>query len=171
MSEDKEKQAGTSGQQPGADEEYQKGLTRRRFLTISFAGAATMGLAALGAPLVRYAYPVVGEEVFEKVKVATVGQLKPLDEGVKFDYQEIPSQLLMMEDGSYVAVSRVCTHLGCIVKWETRNSIYHCPCHAGKFTPQGDVISGPPPRPLTKLKVKVEGDGIFVEGIETEEKK
>ena len=145
-------------------------VTRRRFLTITFAGGAALGMGALLAPLARYAYPIIKPEVYEKVLVATRTQLAPLNEGVRFDYQEIPAQLIQLEDGEYAAYSLVCTHLGCIVKWEVRNADFHCPCHAGKFNPQGEVIAGPPPRPLTKLKTSVEGENIFVEGIEPEEK-
>jgi cytochrome b6-f complex iron-sulfur subunit len=175
MAEDKEQsyQQQPGPYQPGkGKDDYEKpgAVTRRRFLTITFAGGAALGLGALAAPLARYAYPIVKPEVYERVKVATKAELAPLNEGVRFDYQEIPSQLIQLESGEYAAYSLVCTHLGCIVKWEAKKADFHCPCHAGKFNPQGEVISGPPPRPLTKLKLAVEGDDIFVEGVETEAK-
>ncbi len=145
------------------------GMTRRRFLTFTFAGATAIGLGAIAAPMARFAYPIVPEEVFAKVKVASKSQLTPLSEGVSFDYQEIPSQLIQLDEENYAAYSLVCTHLGCIVKWVARDAQFFCPCHAGIFSPEGEVLAGPPPRPLTKLIVAVEGSDIFVEGIEPEE--
>lgn len=138
-------------------------ITRRRFLTVCFAGATAVGLGAFAAPLAKYAYPVLKGQVFEKQKVATVDQVTA--EGVRFDYMETPSQLIQLENKDFAAYSLVCTHLGCIVKWEAAKKDFHCPCHAGKFDEQGLVIAGPPPKPLTKYKVVVEGNDIFVEGI------
>jgi cytochrome b6-f complex iron-sulfur subunit len=138
-------------------------MTRRRFLGLLFALASAMGLGAFAAPLLRFAYPVVKGQVFERLKVATVGQV-PVD-GIRFDYQEVPSHLIQLQDQTYAAYSLVCTHLGCIVKWEPRNLNFHCPCHAGYFDESGNVVSGPPPRPLTKYKLAIEGNDIFVEGL------
>lgn len=139
------------------------GMTRRRFLTVCFAGATAVGLGAFAAPLARYAYPVLKGQVFEKQKIATVAQVTA--DGIRFDYMETPSMLIPMADKSYAAYSLICTHLGCIVKWEAAKRDFHCPCHAGKFDENGQVIAGPPPKPLTKYKVAVEGNDIFVEGL------
>lgn len=139
-------------------------VTRRRFLTLLFGLASALGLGAFVAPLVRYAYPVLKGEVFERMLVANITDLDPLGEGVRFDYQEIPCQLIQMEDSTYAAFSLICTHLGCIVKWQEEEAIFHCPCHAGIFGPDGQVQSGPPPKPLDQLIVAVEGQNIYIEG-------
>lgn len=158
------------GPGPDAEDPYNKpgAVTRRRFLTITFAGATAIGLGALVAPLARYAYPILKPEVFERLQVAQLSSLTPLGPGVNFDYQDIPAQLIMLEDGTPAAYSLICTHLGCIVKWVPRDGEFECPCHAGKFAANGDVVSGPPPRPLDKLKVETEGDNVFITGIEPE---
>jgi cytochrome b6-f complex iron-sulfur subunit len=57
--------------------------------------------------------------------------------------------------GELRAFSAVCTHLGCIVQWEKDAGIFLCPCHAGRFDANGNVISGPPPKPLSQYGVKV----------------
>lgn len=63
--------------------------------------------------------------------------------------------------------SNMCTHLSCRVIWQGENEIYHCPCHDGNFSPEGEVVGGPPPRPLDVYETKIE-DGVlsihFVEG-------
>jgi glycine/D-amino acid oxidase-like deaminating enzyme/nitrite reductase/ring-hydroxylating ferredoxin subunit len=47
------------------------------------------------------------------------------------------------DDGTLVAVSPVCTHLGCQVNWNTAERSWDCPCHGSRFTPEGDVLQGP----------------------------
>lgn len=59
------------------------------------------------------------------------------------------------EGGGYRALSATCSHLGCRVRWEESARQYHCPCHGGKYDRDGNVVSGPPPAPLTRLPVRV----------------
>jgi Rieske Fe-S protein len=47
------------------------------------------------------------------------------------------------DDGTLVAVSPVCTHLGCQVNWNTAERSWDCPCHGSRFSPEGDVLQGP----------------------------
>lgn len=47
------------------------------------------------------------------------------------------------EDGTLVAVSPTCTHLGCQVNWNNAERSWDCPCHGSRFAPQGDVLQGP----------------------------
>jgi len=63
-----------------------------------------------------------------------------------------------------VALSPVCTHLGCGVSWDTNQRKFFCPCHGGVYDGDGKVLAGPPPRPLDRLVVKVEDGKLFVRG-------
>lgn len=158
-------EVGMNNTTPGQVEPETPGeITRRRFLTFFFGVATTLGLGAFAAPLVRYSYPVLKGEVFERMLVAATTDLEPLGAGVKFEYMEVPCHLIQQEDGTYSAFSMICPHLGCISKWEEEREVFHCPCHAGEFDVFGNVIAGPPPRPLDKVLLAVEGDNIYVEG-------
>jgi cytochrome b6-f complex iron-sulfur subunit len=53
-------------------------------------------------------------------------------------------------DGVY-AVSRVCTHLGCLVNCDAKG--FHCPCHGSEFAPDGTVVKGPAPKALAWVAV------------------
>jgi menaquinol-cytochrome c reductase iron-sulfur subunit len=56
--------------------------------------------------------------------------------------------------------SNRCTHLSCRVRWDEQNEEYICPCHDGIFNKDGQVVSGPPPKPLIAYETKVE-EGIL----------
>ncbi len=69
-------------------------------------------------------------------------------------------------EGDFLALSNVCTHLGCRVTWNEENQDYPCPCHEAQFDINGDVISGPPPRPMDKYETKVEEGTLFIHFVE-----
>jgi menaquinol-cytochrome c reductase iron-sulfur subunit len=72
---------------------------------------------------------------------------------------------VLTEDGrEYIAMSNVCTHLGCRVRWIAEHDQFFCPCHNGVFDKQGNVVAGPPPRPLNQYQVKVEDGQLFILG-------
>ena len=55
-----------------------------------------------------------------------------------------------------------CTHLSCTVNWSENDKVYLCPCHDAKFSEQGLVLDGPPPRPLDRYEeYRVTEDGIL----------
>ncbi len=61
-----------------------------------------------------------------------------------------------------LALLSTCSHLGCSVNWDPESGRFRCPCHGGVYDEQGYVLDGPPPRPLTRLEVKIEDDICFV---------
>jgi glycine/D-amino acid oxidase-like deaminating enzyme/nitrite reductase/ring-hydroxylating ferredoxin subunit len=52
------------------------------------------------------------------------------------------------DDGRLHAVSARCTHLGCIVRWNSAERTWDCPCHGSRFEPGGAVANGPAVHPL-----------------------
>jgi menaquinol-cytochrome c reductase iron-sulfur subunit len=66
------------------------------------------------------------------------------------------------DTSNIIALSNICTHLGCHVSWHPDIQEYVSPCHNGHFDINGKVTSGPPPRPLDEFKTKVEGGQLFV---------
>jgi glycine/D-amino acid oxidase-like deaminating enzyme/nitrite reductase/ring-hydroxylating ferredoxin subunit len=59
--------------------------------------------------------------------------------------------------GKLSAVSAVCTHMGCLVHWNSTETTWDCPCHGSRFSRSGEVIAGPAEAPLDKVKLPPQG--------------
>lgn len=62
-----------------------------------------------------------------------------------------------------------CTHLGCPLDYIDGARQFLCPCHGGAFDREGEVMAGPPPRPMARFATKVEGGEVFLGGLEDAE--
>lgn len=51
-------------------------------------------------------------------------------------------------DGTLTKVSAVCTHMGCLVRWNVTERSWDCPCHGSRFSVDGKVMGGPAEAPL-----------------------
>jgi cytochrome b6-f complex iron-sulfur subunit len=62
-----------------------------------------------------------------------------------------------------VAISDICTHLGCIPNWLQGDQKFKCPCHGSGYYITGVNFEGPAPRPLERFKIAMDGDFILVD--------
>lgn len=67
-------------------------------------------------------------------------------------------------DGTFLVFHPECTHLGCAFSWKQQSRQFQCPCHGGRFDVDGNRIAGPPPRPLDRFQVMVDGEYIKIKG-------
>ena len=133
---------------------------RRKFLGCCLGGTAVAFVGAAGWSVFRYLAPAPDATTAAKVLIPEQEVLP--GEAKFFTFAGSPAVLVRMSNGTLMALSAVCTHLGCIVQWEKDQQDFLCPCHAGRFTPEGKVISGPPPQPLSRLPVAVANGTIIV---------
>lgn len=62
------------------------------------------------------------------------------------------------EGGAIHVMSAVCTHAGCVVRWNGAARTWDCPCHGGRYLPDGRVLNGPPTRDLKKAPAPESGE-------------
>jgi len=144
-----------------------KGETRTRRAFLAAAGAAGIGYAAaLAYPIYRYlASPAEMAANTSAITEVTLkdAQKLPAGSALMFKFGSSPAMLIHHQDGSWVAFSAVCTHLGCTVQFEPQMNRIHCACHGGVYDPRtGANVSGPPPKPLKLFKVALNDAGVLV---------
>jgi Rieske Fe-S protein len=133
-------------------------VTRREFARYLVLGAGAMAAGN------------VGLAVWTQLRSINEGQPRAIvaldavavGESFLFRYptEDDPAVLLRLGERDVVAFSQKCTHLGCVVYFQAEEDRWHCPCHEGNFeTRTGDVISGPPTRPLGRIDVEIRDDG------------
>jgi len=135
-------------------------MQRRGFLKLF---ASFLGLSAVGSfayPLFRFLLPV---ESLARAKAITFAKAEvPVNTSKDLMIGPTPVIIINTPDKGFLAFSKVCTHLGCLVKFDKERQLFICPCHAGLFDLEGKVLSGPPPKPLQKFSVRVEGDNLTI---------
>ena len=144
---------------PEQNAESRRGVTRRTFVRVGLTAVGAGWAVALGYPLYRYlaspAEKAAAEAAIKDVTLAGADQL-PAGSAMMFKFGGRPALLIHLEDGSWSALSAVCTHLGCTVQYEKDQKRIHCACHGGVYDPKtGANVSGPPPKPLRQFKAAV----------------
>jgi Rieske Fe-S protein len=133
-------------------------VTRREFTRYLVLGAGAMAAGNVGIAAWTQLRSINTGEPEPIVALADV----PIGASYLFRYptSEDPAVLLRLADREVVAFSQKCTHLGCVVYYEAGHDRWHCPCHEGNFdTRTGQVISGPPTRPLGRIEIELRDDG------------
>jgi Rieske Fe-S protein len=96
------------------------------------------------------------------VVAGSVNELAP-NSGKIFRYINKPGILIRTPapEGEYRAMTAICTHLGCTVQYRSDEQLIWCACHNGWYDLTGRNIKGPPPRPLERYEVHIQGDKII----------
>ncbi len=134
--------------------------SRRKFLVSILGALGAAGAGAATYPIYRYLSPPQKEAVEGRVTISRsqvgVGQAH------FFQFHGHPAVVLQKSPGTFAAFSAICTHLGCIVKWVPDKEEFLCPCHGGRYSSDGKVLAGPPPKPLQSIPVALAGDNLLI---------
>lgn len=133
-------------------------VTRRDYLRIlvTISGGLVVGAAAVAAG-------VFPRRTGSSGALRIAEAIEP-DGSVTFSYPGPDDRAiaLRLADDRLVAYSSICTHLACGVLWQAREQALVCPCHDGRFAAAtGEVLAGPPPRPLPVIELEERADGIY----------
>ena len=140
-------------------------INRRRFLvrlsiTLSSIGAALIALPSFAFLLGLRKSPQIWRTVgsLDDFKIGSTVNVA-FEDPSPLPWAGVTAQtaawLRRTAEQEFVAFSVDCTHLGCPVRWLADADLFMCPCHGGVFYSNGEVASGPPPRPLTRYPVRV----------------
>ncbi len=128
--------------------------TRRQFLTVALvtaAGVATIRLADLG---LRFYQPVAAAN--EYGGVFALGPLADLPAADEPPLHHAEGRFYLVRTAAgLLALHKVCTHLDCLLGWDEQNRRYLCPCHGSQFAVDGQMLSGPAERSLSRFVVRL----------------
>ncbi len=129
-----------------------KSISRRRLLFYSWIGAAVIVLGELIGGTFAFLWPRRRGPKVETVFIA--GKATDFKAGEIVSFRKERAFILKTERG-FLAISAICPHLHCIVNWNEVLKKFECPCHGAKFNQNGEVLEGPPPRPLDLYKLQI----------------
>ncbi len=135
-------------------------MGRRKFLKSLLFLLGSTAFVSFAYPLVRFLEPTGSEAKGKKTVIKR--EEVPLDSAKDVVVHGTPAVVINTPDKGFIALSKVCTHLGCLVEYDKTKKRLLCPCHAGVYNLDGNVVSGPPPKPLEKFQLKVEGEEIVI---------
>ena len=139
--------------------------SRRTFLRRATGWILGFGAVVGAWPLFRSLIPNI---LYEPPKRFKIGIPEDFQQGVRYlDEHRI---YLVREENAFHAISAVCSHLGCTVKFApfkkekemtvrkktyTSKGEFHCPCHGSRFRDEGTNFAGPAPRPLQWYRLEL----------------
>lgn len=137
-------------------------VTRREFCNFLFLTSSALFAGAAGFAA-KAAYDAGKEHTFTPMPIEGAAEMAP-GTAINFSYpaEGDSAILIRSKDGSYHAFGQKCTHLSCPVYYAKEHGRLECPCHEGGFSETtGEVLYGPPPRPLDKIEIRVEGGQVI----------
>jgi cytochrome b6-f complex iron-sulfur subunit len=137
-----------------------KPISRRRLLAYAWIGAAVIVIGELIGGTFAFLWPRRKGPKVETVFIA--GKVTDFKAGEVIPFRKERTLILRTEEG-FLAISAICTHLHCIVNWNEVHKKFECPCHGAKFNQYGEVLEGPPPRPLDLYKLQIIAGNVVVD--------
>jgi cytochrome b6-f complex iron-sulfur subunit len=142
-----------------------KSYSRRSFLDLLLGTTVGAWLVTALYPVVRYLKPLQAASPAGPARLDQAERDKLEKAGfviVPFGTRRV---LVFKDDQSELrALDAKCTHEGCTVQYVADESVVWCACHNARFDVDGNVVSGPPPRPLPRFTVQADADGNVLIG-------
>ena len=150
-------------------------LSRREFVTITVGAIGTIMVVSVGLPAIGFVLGP-GLKVSKSEAWIPLGKVDQFPPGeptlVSFTRTQVNGwerttnsygvYVTKSASGEIYVLSNVCTHLSCRVTWKEDNKEYFCPCHDGIFDIEGEIVSGPPPKPMARYETKIEDNTLYI---------
>ena len=148
-------------------EDRKNNLSDRRKFMITI-GNSAIGVISAGSIGLVYDFmrPNVVTELPSRFQIGTPENYQPDSFVFNEEYQLF---IVRNEEGSFYAISSICTHLGCTVNKRPVNipeqpeKVIFCPCHGSIYSVTGNVISGPAPRPLDRFRIRMQDGKLIID--------
>ena len=149
---------------PDTDQPTRRGLLGWGIMVASLAASYGLGLMFF----LRFLLPVRTRR-WRELFVATVDEIPP---GASRNFVDPAGGESFVHNlgGQFIALSSICPHLGCKVRFQPAESRFFCPCHYGVFDINGQPISGPPAqegKALKRHEVIVKSGAVYIRWRET----
>jgi Rieske Fe-S protein len=148
------------------DREDESQVTRREFCNFLFLTSSALLVGAAGFAG-KSLYDSRFSKSFTPAKIEGGETLKP-GSSLNFFYpgENDTAILIRTADGQYHAFEQKCTHLTCPVYFAKERNRIECPCHEGGFDIEtGNVLYGPPPRPLARVDLEIRKGEVWAVGV------
>ena len=147
------------------------GKTSRRNFNLALVvgwGMVAAATATFGAMFQDFFGPKVLKEPKKQWRVGAIDQFA-MPGTVDESFKKTPAGSegfwmvnLQPGENKLVAISTICTHLGCIPNWLSGDQKFKCPCHGSGYYKDGINFEGPTPRPLERFAITKDADGFVV---------
>lgn len=138
----------------------EKSISRRKLIVFAWIGGAAVVIGELIFGTLAFLWPRRREGKGEKFFIAGKASDFKVGEVIYFRKERV---FVERSEQGFLVISAVCTHLHCIVSWNETLKKFECPCHGAKFNRFGEVLEGPPPRPLDLYKLQIVEEKLVID--------
>ncbi len=138
-------------------------MKRKEFFSSLFAFVPlVLGFLGISKISVDFLNPETGNAKIRKIFAISLEDINIGESRNMTDLKGKEFLLIRTGEKKVKALSTTCTHLGCTVYWQQDKNRFYCPCHQGVFNPDGEVVSGPPPKKLNSYDTEIIGNNVYI---------
>ena len=134
-------------------------ISRSQFFKKLGIGAISVTAVGSGLFVLDFLSPKV---VLERSHVFNAGALENFSPGTVTINAKNRTYIVREKEGGIYAISAVCTHLGCLTRWNENKGEITCPCHGTKFSKSGNVIEGPTSKTLPRFSIELNDNNEII---------